>query len=156
MRKRHLLFAILALGLMPLLPAAAQDQPVLQIEGGTTPQLDLDAIKQLGPVTFETSTPWTDGEVTFEALPGDRLLDAIGGEGTTLSATANDGYTIDIPIDDFKTGKAYLAVGMNGQPLTPDDFGPFWIVYDYDSDAVKGVDAYVNRSIWQLKSLKLR
>jgi hypothetical protein len=156
MRKRTLLLALAAGCLLPLLPAAAQDQPVLQIEGGAVQALDLDQLKGLGLVTFDTTTAWIDGKVVFEAVPGERLLAAIGDRGQVVAATANDGYTVEIPVEDFRTGKARLAVAMNGQPLAPDEFGPFWIVYDYDSTPELAGDAYVARSIWQLKSLTLR
>lgn len=159
MRKRIFLGALVAIGLLPIapdLPRAADELPVLQIEGGAVQALDLDQLKDLGLVTFDTTTAWIDGKVVFEAVPGERLLAAIGDRGEVVAATAADGYTVEIPAEDFRTGKARLAVAMNGQPLAPGEFGPFWIVYDYDSAPELSGDAYVARSIWQLKSLRLR
>ncbi|HMR31700.1 MAG TPA: hypothetical protein PKA13_09075 [Geminicoccaceae bacterium] len=118
-------------------------------------QLDLEAIKGLGSVTFETSTPWTDGKVVFDAVPGDKLA-ALLGSGTTVRATAIDEYSVDIPLSDFTSGKAHIAYAMNGEALPEDQFGPFWIVYRYDSDPQLADEAHQARSIWQLKSLTVR
>jgi hypothetical protein len=140
--------------------AWAAESPVLQIgepsSAATTTQLDLEAIKGLGAVTFETSTPWTDGKVVFEAVPGNRVLGLLGGEGTVVHATALDDYAVEIPLEDFRSGKAHIAYSMNGEPLPQDQFGPFWIVYRYDSDPALRDDAHQARSIWQLKSLTVR
>lgn len=138
----------------------AAEPAVLQIEQGSAAasaaQLDLDAIKGLGAVTFETSTPWTDGKVVFEAVPGDRLLPLLGGTGSVVQATALDDYSVDIPLDDFKSGKAHIAYSMNGELLQEGEFGPYWVVYRYDTDPTLTDDAHQARSIWQLKSLSLR
>ena len=112
--------------------------------------------KGSGAVTFETSTPWTDGKVVFEAVPGDRMLGLLGGQGTVVRATALDDYAVEIPLDDFKSGKAHIAYSMNGEALPEGQFGPFWIVYRYDSDPALADEAHQARSIWQLKSLALR
>lgn len=119
-------------------------------------QLDLEAIKGLGSVTFETTTPWTDGKVIFEAVPGDKVAGLLGSAGTTVRATALDEYSVDIPLSDFTSGKAHIAYAMNGEPLPEDQFGPFWIVYRYDSDPTLSDEAHQARSIWQLKSLTVR
>jgi hypothetical protein len=140
--------------------AWAADPVLLQIGepagAATAAQLDLEAIKGLGAVTFETTTPWTDGKMVFEAVPGDRLLGLLGSDGTVIRATALDDYTVEIPLDDFKSGKAHIAYAMNGEPLPEDQFGPFWVVYRYDSDPALTDEAHQARSIWQLKSLTLR
>jgi hypothetical protein len=140
--------------------AWAAEPAVLQIarpgQTAGAARLDLDAIKGLGSVTFETSTPWTDGKVVFEAVPGDRLLALLGGAGSVVHATALDDYSVEIPLDDFKSGKAHIAYSMNGEPLPEDQFGPYWVVYRYDSDPALTDEAHQARSIWQLKSLSVR
>lgn len=139
---------------------SAADPAMLQIEhrsqAADAAQLDLAAIKGLGSVTFETSTPWTDGKVVFEAVPGDRLLPLLGGEGSVVRATALDEYSVEIPLDDFKSGKAHIAYAMNGQPLQDGEFGPYWVIYRYDTDPALTDEAHQARSIWQLKSLGVR
>lgn len=154
-------FCIAALAACLLASTAwAADPAMLQIGEPTQEakavQLDLEAIKELGAVTFETSTPWTDGKVSFEAIPGDRMLGLLGSQGTVVHATALDDYAIEIPLDDFKSGKAHIAYAMNGAPLSDDQFGPYWIVYQYDSDPALADDTHHARSIWQLKSLSVR
>ena len=137
----------------------AAEPAVLQVNSASeaaAAQLDLEAIKGLGTVRFETSTPWTDGKVVFEAVPGDRLLPVLGTGGSVVHATALDDYSVEIPLDDFKSGKAHIAYSMNGEPLPEGQFGPYWIVYRYDSDPALADEAHQARSIWQLKSLTVR
>lgn len=155
---RHLGIAFVAAWLSHV-PAWAADPALLigQQEAATSAAaLDLEAIKGLGSVTFETSTPWTDGKVIFEAVPGDRVAQMLGSNGTVVRATALDDYSVDIPLSDFTSGKAHIAYAMNGEPLPADMFGPFWIVYRYDSDPTLSDEAHQARSIWQLKSLSVR
>ncbi len=152
--RRHLLMLLAALALGT--PGALAEEPAtLEVTGaGVTPrQFDLEAVRQLGGVNLETTTPWTEGKVTFEAVPGDKLLAIIGDKGKVVRATALDGYSVEIPIEDFKSGNAHIAYRMNGAPLPDDQFGPFWIVYPYDSDPALADEAHQARSIWQLKSL---
>ena len=40
--------------------------------------------------------------------------------------------------------------------LPEGQFGPYWIVYRYDSDPALADEAHQARSIWQLKSLTVR
>lgn len=140
--------------------AWAAEPAILAIEQpgqtATVAQLDLAAIKGLGSVTFETTTPWTDGKIVFEAVPGDRLLPLLGDGGSVVQATALDDYSVEIPLDDFKSGKAHIAYSMNGEPLEEGAFGPYWIVYRYDSDPALTDEPHQARSIWQLKSLSVR
>lgn len=155
---RHLGIAFVATWLSHV-PAWAADPALLIGQPEATRSaaaLDLEAIKGLGSVTFETSTPWTDGKVVFEAVPGDRVAKLLGSNGTVVRATALDEYSVDIPLSDFTSGKALIAYAMNGEPLPEDMFGPFWIVYRYDSDPTLIDEAHQARSIWQLKSLSVR
>lgn len=148
--------ALVAISLAGSAAWAADPALLLQSASATRAAIDLAAIKELGGVTFETSTPWTDGKVTFEAVPGNRILSLLGGDGQVVRATALDDYAVEIPIDDFRSGKAHIAYAMNGEPLPEDQFGPFWIVYRYDADPSLADEAHQARSIWQLKSLSLR
>lgn len=155
---KRTLAALVALSLTA--PVAWAADPALLLQpadaASAAAALDLAAIKGLGGVTFETSTPWTDGKVQFEAVPGDRILALLGSEGNVVRATALDDYAVEIPIEDFKSGKALIAYAMNGEPLPEDQFGPFWVVYRYDTDTSLTDDAHQARSIWQLKSLAVR
>lgn len=127
-----------------------------QVAKGAPAEFDLAALKALGTVQFKTHTPWTEGTQDFEAVPGNRLMKAVGAYGGAIDATAIDGYTVTIPFEDFRSGKAYIAIIMNGQPLPPDKFGPFWVIYQYDKDPSLTDQAHKDRSIWQLKSLVVK
>ena len=44
---------------------------------------------------------------------------------------------------------------QDGKPLSVRDRGPLWIVFPYDSDSRLTTDAYLNRSVWQIKELMI-
>lgn len=99
---------------------------------------------------FTTSTQWTQGPTTFRGVMGQALMRSLGATGTLVEAHALDGYTIDIPLDDFETTPLLIADQMDGKPL-PKEKAPFWIVYPYD--AGYSAQEYVDRSVWALDKL---
>jgi hypothetical protein len=157
----RLIIACVLVVLLGALPgrAGTADAGSLEIAGqvakGAPAEFDLAALKALGTVQFKTHTPWTEGPQDFEAVPGDRLMKAVGAYGGAIDATAIDGYSTTIPFEDFSSGKAYIAVTMNGAPL-PDKFGPFWVIYQYDKDHSLTDQPHKDHSIWQLKSLVVK
>ena len=48
---------------------------------------------------------------------------------------------------------AIIAVRQNGRPMSIRDKGPLWIVFPYDADPKLVTDDYLNRSVWQLRTL---
>ena len=119
-------------------------------------EFDLKMLEAMGIDRLATSSDWTDGTPVFEGVAAQKLLEAVGAHGRTLSAIALNDYAVDIPADDFTTYPVLLAMRMNGQALTPRDKGPIWIVYPRD-DHPELKDPKINdRWIWQLKGIDVK
>lgn len=151
--------SVLAALLLLAAPAALASGAVAQsltVEGNIVAgprTLTKEELDKLPRGEFTTSTQWTQGKTTFRGVMGQALMRSLGATGTMVEAHALDGYSIDIPLEDFETTPLLIADQMDGKPL-PDDKAPFWIVYPYDS----GYDAqqYVDRSVWALDKLVVK
>lgn len=152
-------------------PVAASDTPlpppagevVLTVSGqisetnsGEVAALDIAALETMEPVTFETSTIWTDGVQTFRGVPLATLMERLGAEGEVIAASALNDYTVEIPLTDAVEGGPIVAFEQNGKQLSVRDKGPLWIVYPYDSRTDYQSEVIYARSIWQLARIEVK
>ncbi|MCF8483361.1 MAG: molybdopterin-dependent oxidoreductase [Rhodospirillum sp.] len=138
----------------PLSPARAE-RPVLSIAGpldqGDPDLFSLSDLKALGTRTITTTTPWTgDEEPTFTGPLLRTVLAAANEAGRTLTITAQDGYSVQIPFMDTVDWDMILAIEMDGNPLDPTTYGPAWIIYPYDTNPVLITAPYQERSVWKI------
>ncbi len=126
---------------------SGDDWPVLTAE--VTPNLHTDKWTMTVDGLVDTPTTWTWDEahalpqseyngdihcvttwsmlgVTFGGVSVDVLLDAAGPQPDArfVMATSTTGYTTNLPLDDLRGGKAWVAWTFGGKPLTPDHGGP--------------------------------
>ena len=78
------------------------------------------------------------------------LLDRLGVEGGTLTASAANDYSVDIPVSDATDPGPIIAFARNGETMTLRDKGPLWLVYPYDASPAWRTEVVYARSIWQL------
>lgn len=107
-------------------------------------------LQALGEVTFETSTPWTEGRQSFTGVEIAAVLRALGVSDGALKATAINDYAIEIPVSDAVEGGPILACRQNGNLMSVREKGPLWVVYPYDLDQDYQSEVIFSRSIWQL------
>ena len=117
--------------------------------------LDEATLSALPPSSLETTTVVTDGVKQFDGFLMRDLLDFVGAEGKSVTATALNEYAIDIPVEDFKRFDVLVATHMDGQRLLPSDKGPLWIVYPRDAHAELQDIRYDYRWVWQLVRLDI-
>jgi hypothetical protein len=117
-------------------------------------QFDLGLLESLGPQTIRTGTIWTQGPQTFEGLPLNVLITALGITGQTLRATAINDYSVEIPITDAQEGGPIVAYRLNGKTMSVRDKGPLWIIYPYDLNSDFRSEVIYTRSIWQLDRIE--
>ena len=122
---------------------------------GEEAHFDRAMLEAIGTRTITTSTFWTDGVQDFVGTPVDALLEALGVETGTVTATALNNYSVDIPVAHFLEGDAILAFDLNGAPMSVRDKGPIWVIYPFDSDQRFQSEVYHSRSIWQLDRLSV-
>lgn len=114
---------------------------------------DRAMLEALGPVTFTTTTPWTEGPQTFTGVSLAAVAEAVGAEGDVLEATAINDYAVVIPREDWVEGGPIIAYLANGQPMSVRDKGPLWVVYPFDDTPAYRSEVSYSRSIWQLNRL---
>ena len=117
--------------------------------------LDRDLLEKMGMTKIVTDTPWTEGNVTFEGVPGADLLQKLGADGNFVRAVALNDYEVRIPISDFSERGALLALKRDGAYMRVRDKGPVWIIYPWLENSELRSEVYYARAIWQLKSLEV-
>ncbi len=136
---------------------------VLTITGRITNTNDGDAavfdrpmLEALGLNQFETTTPWYSGPVRFEGVRMQRLMQAVGASGESVTAVALNDYTTELPIADFERYGVLLAMKRDGNDMSVRDKGPLFIVYPYDSKPELKAQQFYARSAWQVAKLVVK
>jgi hypothetical protein len=129
---------------------------IARTNGDGTADFDMAMLEAIGTARLATSTSWTDGVSEFEGVPMAALLDAVGAAGTVAVATALDGYTVELPIDELRAHPVLLATRMNGERLSVRERGPLWVVYPRDQVPEFQDIRHDAKWIWQLRRLEIR
>ncbi|SDD16932.1 molybdopterin-dependent oxidoreductase [Ruegeria marina] len=161
----------IALAVFPLLPssgicaeplAVPTEEIVLEVSGnignanaGTVAQFDLQMLRGMRQVSYETTTLWTEGVTRFTGVPLKEILRLLNVTDGVLRARAINEYAVDIPVETIEPNVPLLAFEMNGQTMSRRDKGPLWIVYPYDSDEAYRSETVYTRSIWQLDRIEV-
>ena len=140
-----------------LLPFAAWADDVLLTVSthGEVREFDLLSLTEMEPVTFQTSTIWTEGVQTFRGVLLSTILDKAGVFEGHLKASAINDYAVEIPVSDAVNGGPMIAYSLNGKEMTIRDKGPLWLVYPYDTNPAYQSEVIYSRSIWQLVRLEV-
>ncbi|HEU5114895.1 MAG TPA: molybdopterin-dependent oxidoreductase, partial [Candidatus Paceibacterota bacterium] len=71
-------------------------------------------------------TKWSKFDTKWQGVSVDHILDLVGvsSEVTHIIAHSYDGYTTNIPIEDVRGGKAWVAYIYDGKPLEAEHGGP--------------------------------
>jgi len=123
--------------------------------GPLVASLPAEFFKQLPQHSFVTKTPWYKKPVQFTGPLLRDVLAAVKVKGRVIHAVALDDYQVSIPFSDAEKFDVILAHTMDGENLTPKNKGPLFVVYPYDSKPELQTVRFYERSIWQLKALRL-
>ncbi len=142
-----------------LLPATAQSEMALQVSTSGSKsdpvQFSLEDLDNMEQVTIETTTIWTDGDVTFSGVPLSVVLASVEAEGTSVEMVALNDYKVVMPLDQVEDNAPIIATRMNGKVMSVRDKGPYWVVFPYDADPKYQTETIYAFSIWQLNRLKV-
>ena len=122
---------------------------------GDVATFDRAMLEALDPVTFDTSTVWTDGVHRFTGVPLEGLMDAVGATGRAIDATAINDYSVEIPASNWEDGGPIVAYLNDGEPMSVRDKGPLWIVWPFDDNPAYKTEMIYARSIWQLDRIEV-
>jgi len=139
--------------------ARAGDEPALTVSGPALDRsvtLTRSALQDLPRTEYVTTTIWTKGPQHFVGVTLRSLLDHLDIEAETLEFTAVNDYSITVPVIDIGQDNPMIAYARNDGPMSLREKGPFWLVYNYDSDPVFRTETVYSRSIWQLDRITAR
>jgi DMSO/TMAO reductase YedYZ molybdopterin-dependent catalytic subunit len=69
-------------------------------------------------------TKWSKLDTDWLGVSLDTLLEAVETTADYALAFCDGGYTTNLPLEDLKDGKAWIAYGYDGEPLDPEHGGP--------------------------------
>lgn len=123
---------------------------------GDSASFDMSLLEALPRHSFTTRTPWYPQPRKFTGVLMRDLLDAVGAQGSTLTAVALNDYRVAIPSEDLVTNGALLAYWLDDKPMLVRDKGPLLIIYPFDERPELRTAVHYSRAIWQLRSLDLK
>lgn len=142
--------------------AAPTGEVILTIDGAiaetNSPEgasFDMEMLQALRASGFDTSSTWTVGTNRYDGVPLRALLDAVGATGGTITATALNNYSVQIPIEAIEDSVPIVAYHIDGETFSRRDKGPLWIVFPYDAGAAYQTELVYGWSIWQLARLTI-
>ncbi len=147
---------LLAAGVIAALPGRAQESARLVIDAPGLGQhiiLDRAALGALPQTEFTTHTIWTEGPQHFKGVSLAALLEHYRIEPDRLDLVAVNEYMVTLEPADIGPVYPVIAHIRNGAPMSLRDKGPFWLVYDYDSNPDFQRETIYMRSIWQLERI---
>lgn len=142
--------------------ALAQDGVLTVTDGKQSVEFDREKLAGLKQDVVETAVPWLEanadanwpkGMAKFSGPSFTDLLNDAGMSGETITVTAADGYSIEVPRGRLTGDGAILATSLNGEPL-PEGKAPYWVIFPYDRSP--GDPDQESWSVWQVKSLTVK
>lgn len=117
---------------------------------------DREMLLELGVDSMDTGTPWTEGVNTFSGPRLAALLDTVGAKGESLSVTALNDYSANLPVQDAYDHNIMLAMDVNGKKMSVRDKGPIFVLYPFADDPSLNNEVIHNRSVWQVKAITVK
>ena len=75
-------------------------------------------------VDIHCVTKWSKFDTTWRGVSLDTLLDGVQTAAGHVMAHSYGGYTTNLPLEDLRGGKAWVAYEYDGEPLEPEHGGP--------------------------------
>ena len=75
-------------------------------------------------VDIHCVTKWSKFDTAWEGVSLDTLLGTVETSASYLIAHCDGGYTTNLPIEDVRNGKAWVAFGYGGETLAAEHGGP--------------------------------
>jgi hypothetical protein len=158
-----LMWALLGVAPFALALDAPQGKVILTVTGpiananaGDKAVFDMAMLMALPQKTVVTKTPWYPNAVSFKGPLLRDVLAAVGaGKAKVLEARAINDYKVSIPIEDAANTDVILALTLDGKPMSVREKGPIFVIYPLNDLSASKMEQYVQRSIWQLASIKI-
>jgi DMSO/TMAO reductase YedYZ molybdopterin-dependent catalytic subunit len=120
-------FPVLSAGPTPVTPL---DQWSFTIRGQVASPTswswkELNALpRETFTVDIHCVTKWSKLDTRWGGVSLDTLLQGVGPSGEYVTAWSDGGYTTNLPLEDLRGGKAWIALAYDDQPLPAEHGGP--------------------------------
>ena len=75
-------------------------------------------------VDIHCVTKWSKLDTVWQGVSVDTLLEGVETAAEHVVRFCDGGYTTNLPLEDVTGGKAWVALGYDGEPLDPEHGGP--------------------------------
>jgi DMSO/TMAO reductase YedYZ molybdopterin-dependent catalytic subunit len=75
-------------------------------------------------VDIHCVTKWSKLDTSWRGVSLDTLLDTVGTSAEYVLAFSDGGYSTNLPLEDVRGGKAWVAYEFEDEPLDPEHGGP--------------------------------
>jgi hypothetical protein len=115
---------------------------------------DIEALEQ---VSFETSTHWNDGIMTYTGPSLASVLALTGpyDKSAHIKVTAANDYSHIATPDLISKTYPILANKINGEPFSLREKGPLWVMYPFDKHAKFKTESHFSASVWQVVEIEI-
>jgi DMSO/TMAO reductase YedYZ molybdopterin-dependent catalytic subunit len=79
---------------------------------------------EMPTVDIHCVTKWSKLDTRWSGVSVETLLDGIDTSAEYVLAFCDGGYTTNMPLEDLRGGKAWIAFGYDDEPLDPEHGGP--------------------------------
>lgn len=94
-------------------------------------EFDRDMLEDLGEQEVEITLPGRPAPLRVEGPRLKDLVAAVGGEGSTLTLLALDGYASEITWQELETLNWIVGIEVDDREIGLGQRGPLWVVYTY-------------------------
>jgi len=128
----------------PSIDPAGPDDPILRVEGGSTPlSLTMDQLNALGDTTITIDEPFVKKRQTFRGVPLATVLAKAGIPDTaTIDTVALNDYSYASAVAPMVGSQALIATERDGEPIPYDQGGPIRIVFPDGTPLSTVLDAW--------------
>ncbi|HEY1383608.1 MAG TPA: hypothetical protein VGF43_08320 [Dongiaceae bacterium] len=84
------------------------------------------------------------------------VLKHAGATGGDITLTAADDYKVDIRADEMAKYDPILAIEKDGVRMTPDDFGPFFVMWPFKEKPEIDNEAFQAKAIWSVLKIEVK
>ncbi|HZA03365.1 MAG TPA: sulfite oxidase-like oxidoreductase [Propionibacteriaceae bacterium] len=120
-------FPVLSAGPTPRVPLDAWTFTVRNESGGVRewswPELTGLPMEEI-TVDVHCVTAWSKLDTSWRGVSLDVLLDAVDTDADYALVRSYGGYTTNLPVEDLREGKAWIAIEYDGDPLPAQHGGP--------------------------------
>ncbi|WP_249690598.1 hypothetical protein [Stappia sp. WLB 29] len=128
---------------------------ILLTQDGVTRDLAIEEIERLPTVEIQGNASPDEPVTTFRGVLLSDLVEMIGaGEAEGLIVRASDGYSADIPREDWERWPIVVATRVGQERLTLRQRGPARIVYPIARYPELDGRTYVDRSVWLIVEIE--